>query len=53
MHGDRIVATARRIGPGGEQLGELNWVLTIRDGRIVDMQDCRTRADAERYERRR
>jgi hypothetical protein len=35
------------MGPGRE----FHLVLTIRDGRIIDMQDCRTRAAAERYAR--
>jgi hypothetical protein len=46
-HGDRIVANARPVGPGRE----FHLVLTIRDGRILDMQDCPTRAAAERYAR--
>jgi hypothetical protein len=28
-------------------------VLTVRDGKIVDMQDCRSRREAERFARRR
>lgn len=32
---------------------EMFQVLTFRDGKIVDMQDCSSRADAERFARRR
>jgi len=28
-------------------------VVTFRDGKIVDMQDCRSRREAERFARRR
>jgi hypothetical protein len=40
-------------------IGSTHWadeerfqVLTIRDGKIVDMQGCRTRREAERFARR-
>jgi hypothetical protein len=36
----------------GDEPQERYQVLTIRDGRIVDMQGCRTKREAERFARR-
>ena len=42
----------RRAAEQGDERSRRYQVLTIRDGRIIDMQDCRNRADAERFARR-
>lgn len=36
----------------GDEPRERFLVLTIRDGKIVDMQGCRSRREAERFARR-
>ena len=47
---DRIIGSAIRLG---DEPQERYVVLTIRDGKIADMQGCRTRREAERFARRR
>ena len=49
--GDAVVARSRWVTPAGEAGGEMHQVLRIRDGRIVDMEDCRTRREAEKLAR--
>ncbi len=50
--GDRIIGSTQWLdGQGRRQ--ERYQVLTIRDGKIVDMQGCATRREAERFARRR
>jgi hypothetical protein len=51
MGDDRIIgSTAWTDADGAEQ--ERYQVLTLRDGRIVDIQGCRSRREAERFARR-
>lgn len=45
--GDRIIGSSHWLGTDGRRR-ERFQVLTIRDGKIVDMQDCATRREAER-----
>lgn len=47
---DRVIGSALYLGD--EPLERYN-VLTIRDGKIVDMQGCRSMHEAERFARRR
>ena len=49
--GDRIIGSARWIDEDGRGR-ERFQVLTVRDGKIVDMQGCATRREAERFARR-
>jgi hypothetical protein len=44
--GTRIVAHARLGSGAGEDGADIFQVLTMRGGRIVDIQDCRDRAGA-------
>ena len=46
---DRIIGSALWLG---DQPGERYEVLTIRDGKIVDMQGCGSKREAERFARR-
>jgi hypothetical protein len=46
--GDKIVASTIWRDEDGEDV-ERYQVLTIRDDRIVDIQGCRSRRDAERF----
>ena len=46
---DRVIGTALWLG---DEPRERYEVLTIRDGKIVDMQGCRTKREAERFARR-
>jgi hypothetical protein len=46
---DRVIGRALWLG---DEPGERYEVLTIRDGKIVDMQGCRTKREAERFARR-
>jgi len=48
--GDRIIGTTRWIDEDGRR-GERFQVLTVRDGKIVDMQGCASRREAERFAR--
>jgi hypothetical protein len=47
---DKVIASTRWTAPGTER--ETFAVLTLRDGKITDMQGCRTRKEAERFARR-
>jgi hypothetical protein len=46
---DRVIGAALWLG---DEPRERYEVLTIRDGKIVDMQGCKSRRDAERVARR-
>jgi hypothetical protein len=48
---DKIIGSTLVDSDGRRQ--ERFQVLTIRDGKIVDMQGCRSRREAERFARRR
>jgi hypothetical protein len=48
---DRVIGSTRWLNPDGET-HERFQVLTIRDGKIADMQGCNSRREAERYARR-
>ena len=39
---------ARWLGAAGEDVVTYHQVLTVRNARVVDIQDCRTRREAER-----
>jgi hypothetical protein len=47
----RILGAARWIDADGRR-GERYQVLTVRDGKIVDLQGCRSRREAMRFARR-
>jgi hypothetical protein len=49
---DKVIGSTRWLDPDGETQ-ERFQVLTIRDGRIADMQGCKSRREAERFARRR
>jgi hypothetical protein len=48
---DTIIGSASWIGDGGRQ--ERFQVIMLREGKLVDMQGCKTMREAERYARRR
>ena len=48
---DRIIGWTRWLGADGRR-HERFQVLTLRDGKIVDMQGCASRREAERFARR-
>ena len=48
---DKIIGSTRWLAEG--QRAERFQVLTLRDGKIVDMQGCSSRREAERFARRR
>lgn len=50
--GSKIIASRRWVG-AYSITRERHVVLTVEDGKIVDMQGCRTRREAERVARRR
>lgn len=50
--GDTVIIGSARWLDGGRR-HERYQVLTLRDGKIVDMQSCATRQQAERLVRRR
>ena len=50
--GDKIMGSTRWSGPDGRS-HERFQVLTVRDAKIVDMQGCASRREAERFARRR
>jgi hypothetical protein len=50
--GDKVIGSTRWLDPDGE-MQERFQVLTIRDGKIADMQGCRSRREAERFARQR
>ena len=49
---DRLIGSTEWLGPEGSR-HERFQVLTFRDGKIVDLQGCATRREAERFARRR
>jgi ketosteroid isomerase-like protein len=49
---DRIIGASEWADPDGTTHRRFQ-VLTFRDGKIVDLQGCRTRREAERFARRR
>ena len=49
---DRVIGSTRRLDADGET-HERFQVITFRDGRITDMQGCRSRGEAERFARQR
>lgn len=49
---DTIIGSSHWLAADGRRQ-ERYQVLTIRDGKIVDLQGCATRRDAERFARRR
>lgn len=49
---DRIIGSTIWLDEKGTRI-ERYQVLTIRDGKIVDLQGCETRRQAERFARRR
>jgi hypothetical protein len=48
--GERIIGSTAWLGPDGHR-HERFQVLTIRNGKIVDMQSCASRRQAERFAR--
>jgi hypothetical protein len=48
---DRIIGSTSWLDEDGTRV-ERYQVLTIRDGKIVDLQGCETRRQAERFARR-
>jgi hypothetical protein len=51
VRSDRLIGLAEWIDPDGFA-DECYYVLTYRDGEIVDMQECPTRRQALRFARR-
>ena len=49
---DKIIGAAHVTGDDGEPREGSAVVITFRDGRIVDMQDCGSQDEAERFARR-
>jgi hypothetical protein len=49
---DKVIGTAQLRDSEGRLRGRNPVVITFRDGRIVDMQGCATRVEAEQYARR-
>jgi hypothetical protein len=49
---DTVIGSTRWLGPDGETQ-ERFQVLRMRDGKIADMQGCRSRREAERIAHRR
>jgi hypothetical protein len=48
---DKIIGSTAWVGADERQKGYYE-VLTVHDGKIVDMQDCKSRRAAERFARR-
>ena len=48
---DKIIGSTQWLGGDGRH-HERFQVLTLRDGKIVDMQGCASRREAERFARR-
>jgi hypothetical protein len=48
---DKIIGSTAWLGADGRRQ-ERFQVLTLREGKIVDMQGCASRRDAERFARR-
>jgi hypothetical protein len=49
---DTIIGSASWVGGDGQRQ-ERFQVITLREGKIVDMQGCKTLREAERFARRR
>jgi hypothetical protein len=49
---DKIIGTAQLTGDDGKPRASNPVVITFRDGKIVEMQGCATRVEAEQYARR-
>ncbi|HKT44911.1 MAG TPA: hypothetical protein VJQ85_08915 [Gaiellaceae bacterium] len=49
--GDKIIGSTQWRQAGGARI-ERYQVLTLRDGKIVDMQGCSSRREAERFARK-
>jgi hypothetical protein len=49
--GDKVIGSTTWLGADGQRR-ERYQVLTLRDGKIVDMQGCASRRQAERFARR-
>jgi hypothetical protein len=47
---DKIIGSTLWVGADGRRQ-ERYHVLTVRDGKIVDMHGCKTRREAERFAR--
>jgi len=48
---DKVIGSTQWLDADG-QSRESHHVLTLRDGKIIDMQSCRSRRAAERFARR-
>ena len=48
---DKIIGSTQWLDAGGRR-NERFQVLTLRDGKIVDIQGCASRREAERFARR-
>ncbi len=51
--GDDVIIGSTQWRDGKGRRHERYQVLTLRDGKIADMQGCRSRGEAERFARRR
>jgi hypothetical protein len=49
---DKVIGTAQLRDDDGRLRGRNPVVITFRDGKIVDMQGCATRTEAEQFARR-
>jgi hypothetical protein len=49
---DKVIGTAQFRDAEGRLRGRNPVVIIFRDGKIVDMQGCATRVEAEQYARR-
>jgi hypothetical protein len=49
---DKIIGTAQLRDDSGKLRGRNPVVITFRNGKIVDMQGCATRIEAEQFARR-
>jgi len=49
---DKVIGTAQLRDDDGKLRGRNPVVITFRDGKIVDMQGCATRSEAEQFSRR-
>jgi len=49
---DKVIGTAQMRGDDGRPRERNPVVITFRDGKIVDMQGCASRIEAEQFARR-
>ena len=49
---DKVIGTAQLRDDAGKVRGRNPVVITFRDGKIVDIQGCATRVEAEQFARR-